>query len=561
MAEGLTPEVTGQAGSMNLVDSLKSKLFANKDGALTADQAKPMDDVSRRSDNLFSTTAADASELKNVTESMNEVKNDGVLSEEELNNQNQYSETELKAMGVEDKKAFLSELQALAKERGPRFAMELQKNLKEGKLTWVNFQRGEVERKLQEKMELFSNKKAAIEADRDAKVDKAREKYEKDDEKAQRKSKNKIRKIALKLKKNSTVKEFSHNVHGVVEGYFNFDRTEEVSRGISAKRDEVKDNGNVAELIAQIKAESTQLQDTKNSRQQELLAELGAITNGAKQELGQLKDSTLTEVRALKQRLSELEQQQYDLEDEITKLEYQMADRERLQTSIDTLQDELREFSFKDATKALSGMEDRAANTLSMDALSVDKDNIHDRLDGVGDAAKKLEDDLEVAMGEVESAIETSYLDQADALQKEKDGLVGEKQGAHNELIKNINEPFAAAIEKMRETTDLREGSNAIEIVSAFASLTGQVGKAEKQIGKSAAALEKFKAGVEKRFGVLGAKLEKSKAAAQSEADNRYDNISDSIANAQSLAEGAKEGNFTESQENWFSKVWKKVVG
>lgn len=524
-------------------------------------EMKPMDDVAGKGESLLQSTKTGATELRDVVGTMDSVQKEGVLSDDEKDNANQYSETELKAMGVEDKKAFLAELQTVAKERGPKFAMELQRSLKEGKLSWVNFQREETERKLQEKMKAFSDKKDSLEASRDAKLTKTKDKYEKDDEKAQRKSKNKVRKLAAKLKKNATVKEFSHNVNAVVENYFQFERTEEVSRGISAKRDEVKENASVADLIAQVKAENSQFKVERDARKQELLADLAEISDSFKQEIGQLKESTLTEVKALKARLAELEEQQYKLEDELVNLEDQIADRDRLQTSIDTIQDELREFSFSDASKTISDMENRAANTLSMDALSADKDNLHDMLETVADAAQKLEDELEIAMSQVESEIETSYQEQADALLAEKNNLTGEKQGVHNELVKNLNEPFAAAIERMRGATDLREGSNAIEVVSMFSGLGGQAVKAEKQIGKSAAALEKFKAGLEKRFTKLGTKLDKSKENAQLSADSRFDAINEVISNAQKLAEEAKQNDFSGVQESWFNRVWKKMVG
>jgi hypothetical protein len=451
-------------------------------------------------------------------------------------------------------------LQTVAKEKGPKFAMELQKSIKEGKLTLVNFQRGETERKLQEKMKAFSDKKAAIEASRDAKLAKTKEKYEKDDEKAQRKSKNKVHKLAVKLKKNSTTKEFRENVN-VVDDYFQFQRTDEVSRGIMAKRDEVKTDPNVADLITQIKELNANSKADRDARKQELLTELAAIDSGSKQELGQLKSSTLQEVQALKKRLSELDEQQYKLEDELVNLEDQIADRERLQGSVDVLQDELREFSFADSQKVISGMEDRAANTLSIDALSTDKENLNNALDSVAETATRLEDELEVAMGQVESEIETSYQEQATTLQTEKDNLLNEKQGVHDQLVESLNEPFAAAIERMREAGNLREGSNAIEIVSMFSGMGGQAVKAEKQISKSAGLVEKFKTSLEKRFNKLGAKLDKSRAGAQLEADSRFDDVSEIIANAQKLAAEAKQDDFSGVQEAWFNRVWKKLVG
>ena len=523
-------------------------------------EMKPMNDVATSGENLLKTSTSTATELRDVVGAMGSVQKDGVLGDEEKDNTNPYSENEMKAMGVEDKRAFLAELQTVAKEKGPKFAMELQKSIKEGKLSWIGFQRGETERKLQEKMKAFSEKKAVIEASRDTKTAKAKEKYEKDDEKAQRKSKNKVHKLAVKLKKNSTTKEFRQNMN-VVDDYFQFQRTDEVSRGIMAKRDEVKVDPNVADLITQIKEQNANSKADRDSRKQELLAELAAIDAGSKQELGQLKSSTIQEVQALKKRLSELEEQQYKLEDELVDLEDKIADRERLQGSVDTLQDELREFSFADSKKVISGMEDRAANTLSIDALSVDKDNLNNALDSVTETAAKLEDELEIAMSQVESEIETSYQEQAATLQSEKDNLLNEKQGVHDQLIKSLNEPFAAAIEKMREASDLREGSTAIEIVSMFSGMGGQAVKAEKQLGKSAGLMEKFKTNLEKRFNKLGSKLDKSKAEAQMEADSRFDAVGETIANAQKLANEAKQDDFSGVQEAWFNRVWKKLVG
>ncbi len=524
-------------------------------------ESKPMDDVAGKGENLLTFTKSSATDLRDVGVAIDGIQNEGVLSDDEKDNAKPYSDEELRAMGVEDKQAFLAELQAVAKEKGPKFVMELQRNLKEGKLSWVDFQRQATESQLQNKIESASKKKELIEANRDAKLDKTRAKYTKDDEKALRKAKNKIRKLAAKLKKNSTVKEFSHDVHGVLENYFHLQRTEEVSHAISTKRDEISNDPKVAALISQIQAESSQLKQDRDSRKQGLLAELAAIDSATKHELRQLRDSSSAEVAALKARLSELEQQKYDLEDELVNLEEQMEDRDRLQSSIDALKDELRKFSFTDATKILSDMEGRAANTLSMESLSVDKENLADRLSSVPEIAAKLEDELKIAMSQVESAIETSYAGALNDLQSEKGSLLGEKEGAHKELVKVLNEPFAAAIEKIREGTDLREGSNAIEIVSMFSGLGGQAVKAEKRIGKSAAALEKFKTGLEKRFVKLTAKLDNSKDQAQVEADSRFDSIGEVIANAQKLAEEAKQNDFSGVQETWFNRVWKKLVG
>lgn len=468
-------------------------------------------------------------------------------------------------MSVEDKKAFLSELQSIAKEKSPMFVLELQRNKKEGQLFKLAMAYSKTEQALQQKMEAFKAKKAEIEAKHDEQVAKATEKHEKDSKKIKDKAKNKIRKLAGKLKKDSSVKEFRGKTQELnsLGNYFNFQRSDEMSKGIADKRDEVKEDSNVTSLIDQISAEKSDLDEKLQERKQQLLTELANIEQGTKRELSQLKGSTLTEVNELKQQLSQIEQERDQAEQEFTDLETQIEDKQRLQNSVDTLKDELREFGFAESQQIMGDLENRAANTLSMESLSADKENFEGQLESIISSAEELDKALDEAKQLAEEANNNSYLEQMDRLNAEKDGLRGEKENSHNDLVRELNEPFAEAIEKARSTSpdELREGANAIELVSLLSSLGGEVKKAEKSINKSTEALNKFIAKLEQRFAKLQAKLDASKQMADYQVDTSVAYVSENIFTAQTIAEQAKEGDFSQvaEKENWLKATFSKL--
>jgi len=443
--------------------------------------------------------------------------------------------------------------------------LELQKNKKEGQLFKLAMAYSKTEQALQQKMEAFKDKKAEIEEKHAEQAAKATEKYEKDSEKIKNKSKGKIRKLASKLKKDSSVKEFRGKTQELnsLGGYFGFQRNEEMSKGIASKRDEVKEDSNVSNLIDQISAERSDLDEKLQERKQQLLAELANIEQGTKRELSQLKGSTLTELNELKQQLSQIEQERDKAEQEFSDLEAQIEDKQRLQNSVDLLKDELREFSFADGQKIMADLENRAANTLSMESLSADKENFEGQLDTIISSAEELEKALDEARQLAEEANNNSYYEQMDKLTEEKDGLKGEKEKSHNDLVRELNEPFAEAIEKARSTSaeQLREGASAIELVSLLSSLGGEVKKAEKSINKSNEGLNKFVAKLEQRFAKLQAKLDKSKRQADHQIDSSVSLVSENISTAQIIAEEAKQGDFSQVAEpkNWLKKTFSRL--
>jgi len=538
MSEELSPQVTSDMGAV--------------------------DTVARRSENLTDQSKDVATNLYGIDKATQEIQAEGVLTEDEKNN-NQYTEREFQAMSVEDKKNFLAELQSLAKEKSPMFVLELQKNKKEGQLFKLAMAYSKTEQELQQKMEAFKNKKAAIEATHEEQALKATEKYEKDSEKIKNKSKGKIRKLASKLKKDSSVKEFRGKTQELnsLGGYFGFQRSEEMSKGIAGKRDEVKEDSSVSNLIDQISAERSDLDEKLQERKQQLLTELANIEQGTKRELSQLKGSTLTELSELKQQLSQIEQERDQAEQEFTDLEAQIEDKQRLQNSVDLLKDELREFSFADGQEIMADLENRSANTLSMESLSADKGNFEGQLDTILNGANELEKALDEARQLAENANTNSYYDQMDKLTAEKDGLKGEKEKSHNDLVKELNEPFAEAIEKARSTSaeQLREGASAIELVSLLSSLGGEVKKAEKSINKSSEGLNKFIAKLEQRFTKLQAKLDESKHMADYQLDSSVTSVSENIFTAQTIAEQAKEGDFSQvaEKESWLKTTFSKL--
>lgn len=538
MSEELSPQVTSDMGAV--------------------------DTVARRSENLTDQSKDVATNLYGIDKATQEIQAEGVLTEDEKND-NKYTEREFQAMSVEDKKNFLAELQSLAKEKSPMFVLELQKNKKESQLFKLAMAYSKTEQELQQKMEAFKKKKATIEATHEEQALKATEKYEKDSEKIKNKSKGKIRKLASKLKKDSSVKEFRGKTQELnsLGGYFGFQRSEEMSKGIAGKRDEVKEDSNVSNLIDQISAERSDLDEKLQERKQQLLTELANIEQGTKRELSQLKGSTLTELSELKQQLSQIEQERDQAEQEFTDLEAQIEDKQRLQNSVDLLKDELREFSFADGQEIMADLENRSANTLSMESLSADKGNFEGQLDTILNGANELEKALDEARQLAEDANNNSYYEQMDKLAEEKDGLKGEKEKSHNDLIKELNEPFAEAIEKARSTSaeQLREGTSAIELVSLLSSLGGEVKKAEKSINKSSEGLNKFIAKLEQRFAKLQAKLDEFKHMADYQLDSSVTSVSENIFTAQTIAEQAKEGDFSQvaEKESWLKTTFAKL--
>jgi hypothetical protein len=538
MSESLSPEIKSDMKSINTVD--------------------------KRSANLVDQSKDAASNLHKTDQEMQEVQTEGVLTENEQNDDN-YTEQEFQAMSVEDKKAFLSELQTLAKEKNSMFVLEIKKNKKEGQLFKLAMAYSETEEELRQKMEVFKEKKALIEAKHEEQTAKATEKYEKDNEQIKSESKNKIIELARELKKNPSVEDLRIEAKRLDSSfaYFGLQKTAEIGEAVAARRDGVKEDSNVASLIDQISVERGNLDAKLKERKEQLVVELASIEQGTKSELSQLKSSTLAEVTEIKQQLTQIEQDRDKAEQEFTDLEAEIEDKQRLQSSIDLLKDELRDFGFADGQKIMADLENRAANTLSMESLSADKESFESQLNTIINSGEELEKALDEARQLAEQTNNNSYSEQLVKLVEEKDGLRIEKENSHNDLVKELNEPFALAIEKARATSpeELREGTSAIELVSLISNLGGEVKKAEKSINKSARALNKFLVGLEKRFSKLQSKLDAAKRLADNQVNGLAAHTSEKIFTAQTIAEQAKEGDFSQvaGSENWLKKTFSKL--
>lgn len=523
-----------------------------------------IDTVARRSDNLADQSKDVATNLYGIDRATKDIQAEGVLTDGEKDNSNSYTEKEFQAMSVEDKRNFLSELQSMAKEKSPMFVLELQKNKKEGELFKLAMAYSKTEQALQQKMESFKDKKAEIEEKHAEQAAKATEKYEKDSEKIKSKSKGKIRKLAGKLKKDSSVKSFREDVQkqAYVQSRFNYSRNDEISKGISEARDQVKEDDNVANLIDQISAERNNLDEKLQERKQQLLTELANIEQGTKRELNQLKGSTLAELNELKQQLSQIEQERDQAEQEFTDLESQIEDKQRLQDSVDLLKDELREFSFADGQKVMADVENRAANTLSMEALSADKENFEGQLEVISDGITQLNADLAEAEDLAINANESSYADQLKILEDEEDRLLEERLTIHKDLEDQLYRPYveleiesrALDLSKPKEVYNM--GKKRAEIYSK--DVTKRV---DREIFKSQTAVEKFTNKLMERFSKLKNKLETSRVDANQEVYSTVNAIDNNLYTAQTIIDQAKEGDFSQvaEKENWLKATFSKL--
>lgn len=518
--------------------------------------------VDKRSDNLIDQGKDAASNLSDITKETDYVQKDGTLDEEKESNQSSYTRQEFQAMTVEDKKNFLSELQSVSKEQSPMIALELKRNKKNGELFKLAMAYSKTEQQLQQKMEAFQSKKADIKAEHDKQTAEITEEYQKDEQNIRLEYKDKNRQLAAQLKANQNVGAFRQNAQQLrsAESFFGVQRTDEMKQGVETKRDEVKDAPEVSELIQKISELPAELNEKLQDRKQQLLAEMAAIEQNTKQEMGQLKGSTLAEVNEIKQQLSEIEQKRDQAETEFADLESQIEDKQRLKDSVDALKDELREFSFSDGKEVMEDLENRAANTISMESLSADKETFEAQLEDVMNGVEKLNADLEVAEDEAVYSNRASYDKQANELDDEHNSLFEEKANSHEDLKKELNEPFAEAVERARTATDLREGTNAIDLIASFSGLSEEAKKAGKKIGKSQEALNKFATKLEQRFGKLRDKLGRAENGANQEIYKSSNSIFDKIYTAQTIAEEAKAGDFSKvSVEDWLKKTFSKL--
>lgn len=524
--------------------------------------ADAIDTIDNRSDNLIDQGKDASSNLSDITKEMKDVQREGTLNEEKESNQSSYTKQEFQAMTVEDKKNFLSELQSVSKEQSPMIVLELKRNKKNGELFKLAMAYSKTEKQLQQKMEVFQNKKADIKAEHDKKSAEVAESYQKDEENIRLEYKDKNRQLAAQLKANQNVGAFRQNAQQLrsAESFFGVKRTDEMKQGVEAKRDEVKENPEVTELIQKISELPAELNEKIQDRKQQLLTEMAVIEQNTKQEMSQLKGSTLAEVTEIKQQLSEIEQKRDAAEQEFTDLEAQIEDKQRLQDSVDFLKDELREFNFSDGKEVMDNLENRAANTLSMESLSSDKETFEAQLEDVMNGVEKLNTDLDAAEDEVIRSNYNSYNEQSSKLDDEHNSLFEEKANSHEDLKKELNEPFAEAVERARSATNLREGTAAIDLIASFSGLSEEAKKAEKKISKSQDALNKFATKLEKRFGKLRDKLGRAEENANKEVYKSSNSVFDKIYTAQTIAEEAKAGDFSKvSVEDWVKKTFSNI--
>ncbi|MBU1033493.1 hypothetical protein KKI22_00900 [Patescibacteria group bacterium] len=467
-----------------------------------------------------------AGNLKEIAKSEFKVKADGVLSEEEQDDQSPYTEQEMNAFSVEDKKKFLTELQNTAKEQNSFKKLENQKNKKEGKAFELALEKRKIEEELKAKFKEFEAKKEAIENQREVKIARTEARYQRSETRLREGTSKERHYLTNEIRNNSAVSEFSENSQKLkdLESYLGFQRTDEIQQGLIAKRDEAKVNPDVNELMQKIAELPAKLEEQIQARKQGLINRLGIIEKNTKEELNQLKGLTLTEVNEIKQRLSQVEQEQAKVEQEFDDLEMQIADKQRMQDSVDILKDDLREFSFKDAKKVTADLEKRSANTVSLENLSDSEELNKEQLGGIIERAQKILTSL-IEVGDASTkANENAYLEQEAVLDDEKTKLLGEKEQTHKDLIGELSKPFADALKKAKEIPDaeLEEGANAIEAFSKLnlKALGEEQEKAEKKIDKSTDALNKFTAKVEKRFAKLTAKLDRSRVNANNEVYN-----------------------------------------
>ncbi|KKQ09141.1 MAG: hypothetical protein US20_C0009G0042, partial [Candidatus Pacebacteria bacterium GW2011_GWF1_36_5] len=211
-----------------------------------------------------------AGNLKEIAKSEFKVKADGVLSEEEQDDQSPYTEQEMNAFSVEDKKKFLTELQNTAKEQDSFKKLENQKNKKEGKAFELALEKRKIEEELKAKFKEFEAKKEAIENQREVKIARTEARYQRSETRLREGTSKERHYLTNEIRNNSAVSEFSENSQKLkdLESYLGFQRTDEIQQGLIAKRDEAKVNPDVNELMQKIAELPAKLEEQIQARKQ-----------------------------------------------------------------------------------------------------------------------------------------------------------------------------------------------------------------------------------------------------------------------------------------------------
>ena len=515
-----------------------------------------VDEVSQKGAELHS-------DMKGVSKVSNEVKAEGVLTEEEQDTSTEYSQAEKDAMGIDIKRSQLEELKAVNAEKSPTRALERKRNRAEGDATRLDLRIVDERAKSEKRLAKLEAERDQLIAEFNKKNDKLQKKADKDMDKLKRKIKKNIRSIAAELRRNPAVedvrdlKDFAeaHNETFGIDG-----RLKEQSEKIRETRDEaVRDESviDAKDRIAESKIDLDEKDDRGKvgQRRARLLRDQMTLKEEYQDKLASLQAKYKEEAKASSDKITNLEGERDSKVDIVMQLEEEIAVIERDKEILDDLKAEIREFDFSGAEKIMEDVEERAANSVSLEALEESKEGLSSQLDKVLDSLKTLGEALGLGAKEAEDAIAAAYEAQSEVLAAEKEAEENEKRSSHEEYVDELKAPFREVIAGVRQK---EEGVDDFDLFGAALDKAKGFNKAVKSIDKSEKKLAKSLSKIEEIFAKLNGKLDAAAGEAYGKLDARTGSIETRIDLAQTMAETAKEENFPD-ESGFFKKVFSKI--
>lgn len=523
-------------------------------------------DVEQSAKDLSEFSGSVSTKLGEKNRVIDEVKDGGVLTDEETNNENKFSDSEQEFLEKGDKEeqmdSFRAQIEELKDINGDKESvrkLKKEKNGKEKELVKLSLEISDLINELADKEAGLEEEmdNLARELDMDIFGLEAVAEHEIDELKS--KARANIREVGQLTRDTDTVSNFQAAKSKLREAseYFDLEKSA-IKEKVQAKQDEVVNSPEVNAAREVIGVERDKRDQAVNERRQRLVSDEAATRTEYQEKVDQAKGKFGSEIDELKARITNLEEQRDNLVDEVMDLETEIEDKQRLENSIKSLKAEMKKFDFSEAEAAMADLEERAANTLSLEALGPEQEALTASVEYALNKAEELVETLAQSKAAAEKAINEAYEAQAEELKQQKEDEQKAEEGIHTDLVDSLNAPLAAKLEELRKAENLNEGTTAIDLIMSTEGMTKEAKKAKAKIEKSAKALDKFKANLESTFAKLSAKLTVARGEARVSLDSKVDSVSKDIDTAKTIAQEAQAGNF-QAQGGWLKRTFKKL--
>jgi DNA repair exonuclease SbcCD ATPase subunit len=493
-------------------------------------------------------------EKKDVVQASDEIKAEGVLTDEEKNTSTPFTETEQSALEAEAKGMRLEELKEINAEQAPTRPLERKRNKAESQATRLDLKIVDERAKSEKRLAKLEEERDELLAEFKKKSDKLQGKADKDIVKLKRQIKSKVRRIANELRNNPDLDElrYTRDLADAHRETFGGDaRTDTESEVIREKRDSAKEAPSVQEATGRIQEQK----DRVGERRAQLLADQDALRQQYQDKLNTLQTRFKEKEADSQAKVSDLESERDQRISEYEELDQEITKIEQIKEMLDDAKADMREFDFSGAADVWADVENRAANTIGLEALDDRTEGIDAQLGKVLDSLKLLGKALGLGVKEAEEVIEAAHEAQAQTLEDELTGEALEKWTSYSEHTEALKQPYRDIIAGVRNK---EEGVDDFDLFGVAKEQAKEYDKTKAKIRKSKAKFDKAMNKVYGTYEKLSGKLNSAAETAYGNLGSKADTLSAKIDLAQSTAEAAQEGDFP-NKDSWLKKTFSKI--